>query len=296
MKFFQYKEIKQRGSPSFPVQYYYVDKSHPHYVMPLHWQDSFEIVRVIKGRLQLYLDNELFIGEPGAVFFIAPSVLHRAEPIDCIYECLVFEMKVINTYESSRLSEYIAPIATSDMQVDAMCSSAKETADELFRAVCIESEYFEIYLVSLIYKLFYELYSGGCIRYTKQKSRAYLHRRAQMVVLLDKLNREFTNDISVSELAEICSIHKEHLSVVFKGYTGCTITEYINRLRIDHAAYLMTVKSMPVTDAAYESGFNDLSHFSKTFKKYRGMSPREYVKLQRSPKSNSKASDLGEAI
>ena len=276
MRFLEYREQKQHGSQSFPLQYYYVDKMHPQYTMPLHWHDEFEFIRVKKGRLRLFLNNEPLIGEPGAVFFVSPGTLHRAEPIDCIYECAVFDAKLISGYDVSKMSRYIRPIITGDVEIDAMCSSAKDTVDELFSSISVERDYYELYAVSLLVKIFYELYSSDCVKVSRKKSKLYTHRRAQMILLLEKIGKEYTGKISFSELAETSGINEKYFFKVFKEFTGQTPTEYINCMRVDRACHEMTVNGLSVTDAAYEAGFNELSYFSRVFKRYKGMTPGEY--------------------
>ncbi len=276
MKLAEYKETKQRGSIAFPVQYYYVDKTHPRYYMPLHWQSDFEIIRVKRGTLRLFLNNELFVGEPDAVFFISPGVLHRAEPLDCIYECVIFDAKLISGFEASDISRYIRPISSTELEIRAICDSAKETADELFASLAVEREYFELYTTSLIYKIFYELYISGCIREKEKRSKSTSHRHTQMILLLEKIENEYTESISLSSLAEFAGLNDKYLFRIFKDFTGCTPIQYINRLRIDRACHEMSVNHLSVTDAAYVSGFNELSYFSRTFKKYKGMNPAEY--------------------
>ena len=71
-------------------------------------------------------------------------------------------------------------------------------------------------------------------------------------------------------------MNEKYLCRFFKSYTGQTPIEYINRLRIDRACFEMTVNRMNVTDAAYECGFNELSYFSKMFKRYKGVTPGQY--------------------
>ncbi len=279
MKFSQYREVKQHGSPSFPVQYYYIDSKHPHYVMPLHWHGEFEIIYVKKGSLRLYLNEELHIGSEGTVFFVASGTLHRAEPNDCIYECIVFNTKLISGHDISKISEYILPITSNDVEVDANCPVAEKSAIELFSIISEADKYFELYVISLLHKIFYELYSSGAIKEIKKKSRPYTHRRSQMILLLEKIGREYTGKISFSELADFCGIDEKYLFRVFKEFTGCTPTEYINKLRIDRACYLMTVKKLSVTDASFESGFNELAYFSRVFKKYKGITPGSYKKM-----------------
>ena len=44
MKYTEYREAKKHGRDGFPLQYYYIDKKHPQYVMPLHWHREIEII------------------------------------------------------------------------------------------------------------------------------------------------------------------------------------------------------------------------------------------------------------
>ncbi len=278
MKFAEYKETMSRGSRSFPIQYYHVDKGHPNYVMPLHWQNEFEIIRVKKGILQLYLNNELYIGDRGAVFFISPGTLHRAEPLDCAYECAVFDLKLISGHSESKMSEYIRPIIASEVEADAICGSASEAADELFSIIAVESEHYELSALSALYKIFFYLYSSGSVKMSKKKNKAFSHKRSQMILLLDRIDEKYTHKISLCDLAEVSGLNEKYLFRIFKEFTGQTPTEYINSMRIDRACYEMKVNGLSVTDAAYESGFNELSYFSRVFKKYKGITPGEYKK------------------
>ena len=83
MKFSEYREQKTHGTKSFPLEYYFVDENHPQYVMPLHWHSEFEVLRVNRGRLAVYLNNEVYDLGEGDVIFIPSGTLHRGEPKDC---------------------------------------------------------------------------------------------------------------------------------------------------------------------------------------------------------------------
>lgn len=73
------------------------------------------------------------------------------------------------------------------------------------------------------------------------------------------------------ELLVYSLLCRKYLCRIFKEYTGKTVVDYINELRIDNACHEMTVKGMSVTRAAYDSGFNNLSYFCKVFKHYKGV-------------------------
>lgn len=276
MKFSDYEENEQRGSGSFPIQYYYVDEKHPRYVMRLHWHREFELVRVIKGELALYLNNEKHIATAGDVVFIASGTLHRAEPTDCIYECVVFDLSIVSGYSNTKISSMIHPIISGDVETDITCDSAAPIARELIRSVAEAGAYFELKVSSLAAEMIYEMYSSGAVRAPHDENKRLTHRRALMTLLLDTIEREYSRKITLSELSEIAQINEKYLCRFFKEFTGQTPIDYINRLRVDRACYEMTVNKLNVTETAYECGFNELSYFSKCFKKYKGVSPGQY--------------------
>jgi AraC-like DNA-binding protein len=62
----------------------------------------------------------------------------------------------------------------------------------------------------------------------------------------------------------------------FRRMTGDSFVPYINRLRVAHACTLLEETNAPVVDVALESGFANLSHFNRQFRRFAGVSPREY--------------------
>lgn len=276
MKFNEYRENKIHGTPRFPLEYYYVDEKHTQYVMPLHWHSEFEVLRVLRGRLALYLNNEIYDLRAGDVIFIPPGTLHRGDPIDCVYDCAVFDLRLASGYYTSKLSDLIQPIISSDAEITHVCDGTKDSATELLDTVAEEKPYFELKVASLIAEIIYKLYSSGNVAMRHIENKRIAHQRALMTLLIEKIEKDYAEKITLADLAEIAQMNEKYLCRFFKGFTGQTPIDYINRLRIDRACYEMTVNKMTVTSAAYECGFNELSYFSKMFKKYKGVSPGQY--------------------
>lgn len=90
------KESKEHGDISFPFAFYHVTEKHPRYIMETHWHEECEICRVLAGELRITIDGKTYIGRGrdgvGDIFFINSGSLHSAEPINCVYECVVFDM------------------------------------------------------------------------------------------------------------------------------------------------------------------------------------------------------------
>lgn len=276
MKYREYREIKIHGSSEFPFEYYLVDKNHPHYVMPLHWHTNFEVIHVISGKLSLHLDNVQYVLYENDVAFVGCGAMHRAEPEECVYECAVFDLSIISGYNTTKIFEYIGPLISQNAEVDAICASAAVYARSLFPIAATEGSYYELEIASVISSVLCELYRAGAIRNITPDSKKISHRRSVMAQLIGEIEKNYAQRITLADLADSAQINEKYLCRFFKEFTGFTPIDYINRLRIDKACYQLAVNKMSVTDAAYECGFNELSYFSKCFKKYMGMSPGAY--------------------
>lgn len=276
MKYTEYKEAKKHGTEGFPLQYYYVDQKHPQYVMPLHWHREIEILRVIEGRLSLWLNNEKYELLNGDVIFIEGGALHRGEPENCRYECAVFDPRFVSGQMNSRLSELIRPLCSGHASLAPLCPAANKTAERLLDTAREETTYYELQLASLICELVRNFYTASAVHLEPTTDKRSNHRRAMITVLLEKIETDYAEKITLAELADTAGVNEKYLCRFFKEFTGYTPTDYINRIRIEHACYEMKFNHRNVTEAAYECGFNEISYFSKCFKKYKGISPGKY--------------------
>lgn len=276
MKFSEYREQKTHGTQAFPLEYYLVDESHPQYIMPLHWHSEFEVLRVRRGRLALYLNSEVYDLSAGDVIFIPSGTLHRGEPVDCTYDCAVFDLRIATGYSSGRVSELIQPLISSDALISHICPEVEATVMRLLDSVAEKKPFYELEAASLVGEMLYVMYSAGDISALHSEDKRIAHRRSIMTLLIDKIEKEYTARITLADLAEIAGMNEKYLCRFFKSFTGQTPIDYINRLRVDRACFEMTVNKMTVTEAAYECGFNELSYFSKMFKKYKGITPGSY--------------------
>lgn len=92
------------------------------------------------------------------------------------------------------------------------------------------------------------------------------------------LNRNFTKEISLDELAVSFSISKYHLCRSFKKYTGFTPNEYVTQLRVDRAKELLRTTTLAANQIGGLVGITDENYFYRLFKKHTGQSPQKYRK------------------
>lgn len=95
---------------------------------------------------------------------------------------------------------------------------------------------------------------------------------------IDYILLNIGSPLTLQLIARHIHANPSHLSRKFKEETGMTVTEYINRKRIEEAKLFLQRGNVSVTDVAFMVGFNDLNYFSKVFKKYTSLTPTEYMK------------------
>lgn len=92
------------------------------------------------------------------------------------------------------------------------------------------------------------------------------------------IRSHFKEKISVHNIGDKVHLSDSYLSHIFSETFGRTITEYLTSVRIDYAKTLLTKPGLSISDVALDSGFEDVSYFSRVFKKSEGITPRDYKK------------------
>ncbi len=88
------------------------------------------------------------------------------------------------------------------------------------------------------------------------------------------------SNLSVEFLAEKTALSRVQLFRKFKAITGCTPSEYIKAVRLQHAADILESGKQSIADVAYMVGFSDPKYFSNCFSEKFGMTPSQYAKKQ----------------
>ena len=96
--------------------------------------------------------------------------------------------------------------------------------------------------------------------------------------VIDYIHIHYANKLSVGELAKLSHLSASQLTRRFRKLFGATPHEYIMRVRVDAARTLLEESRRTISDIALEVGFTDHSHFIRTFKHVRGMTPTTYRK------------------
>lgn len=86
------------------------------------------------------------------------------------------------------------------------------------------------------------------------------------------LHAHYSDAVGLDALAGLVGVHPSHLARTFRAVMGCTVGDYLRRVRVDEARRLLRT-DVPLGDVALRVGFADQSHFCKSFRRETGMTP-----------------------
>jgi AraC-like DNA-binding protein len=92
------------------------------------------------------------------------------------------------------------------------------------------------------------------------------------------LMKNFTRNISLTEVAGVAAMNRHAFCRFFKSRTQKSLIEFVNEIRISHACKLLNNANLSITQVAYDCGFNNVSNFNRFFKIIKNTSPRAYRK------------------
>lgn len=278
MHYLDYNEKKQHGTTDFPIAYYPVDEHHPRYNMPFHWHKELEIIRVLAGVLHMTLDDEEIAAQAGDILFINEGIIHGGTPVSCVYECIVFDIQLLLMHTSA-CKRYIRQITQNRVSVfshftrdnPAFCS----TTDQLFLVMREKSPGHELFVMGRLFELFGIIYQDNLYQ-DSGKNPKIQGKMTQLKPVLEYIDSCYDKPITLDQLSRIAGMSSKYFCRYFYSIIHRTPIDYLNYYRIERACYELNNFNITVSEAAYRCGFHDDCYFIKTFKKYKGMTPRQY--------------------
>ena len=246
--------------------------------MQHHWHTEFELIQIIEGSFKLILDNKSLMCSAGDVIFIPGGSLHGGTPDDCVYDCVVFDLKMLSRSGSS--PKFIAELLDQKYIVNTIISHGKDRISDTVGALCLalseRQDGYEFMAYGYFYQLFgliieqklYESVSFAPIATEKLKS---------VKNVLSYISDNYFSNVNLDSLAHIAGMNPKYFCRYFKSVTGRTPIDYLNYYRIESACEMLSTRDISIKETAISCGFNDESYFIKTFHKYKGITPKQFM-------------------
>ena len=251
--------------------------------MPFHWHKEWEIIHILQGTLLLSIDGQEYTAQKGDVLLLREGALHGGLPQHCVYECINFDLDTLYANVRS-VRDYLRPFFRNKLFptayfpsyfpdvysiVDGLLFPFRSGKDESLCRLITLGNISRLFAVLLENRFYFEN-SGN--------TSDVVSKITQLKPVLEYVESHFSEPLTLDELAKIIGMNPKYFCRFFSSITQQTPMNYVNYYRIEQAANLLNSTNLSVTEVGLECGFNDTGHFVKTFKKHKGITPKQYQK------------------
>lgn len=235
-----------------------------------HYHDTFEIYYLESGHCRYFIDSKCYDVDAGDIVLIPEGVIHHTT-----YRDEYHSRKLINC-SNSYIPSSVADRMPSMLYLyrnTSISTDIKQIFQNIEEEYYLSDAYSKEAVAAHVRLLFYLLARNENQYPSASTVSEYVSSALEMLL------RDFTENITLSGVAERISISPEHLSRIFKKETGFGFSEYLTILRLKKAEEMLKSDTRTsIAEVAYACGFNDSNYFSERFKANYGSSPKDYKK------------------
>ena len=235
------------------------------------FHQSYELCFFSAGHRTYMINDEIYDVPPNSVILIPPYTQHSTCGTAAATRTVIyFTVYFLNEYFSpgfvkDLLNEYSSPFCVFIQPNDNIDSLIKN----------IRNNHLENQTANAALNLALLL---NAIKRARQLPRKEKNDNTQGVIsrAISYIEKNLFSILSLKEIAHSLHISLSYLEASFKKNMGISMMQYIIKSRINYASNLLLTTKKNITEISTECGFNSSTHFSNTFKKHMGLSPREY--------------------
>ncbi len=239
---------------------------------PFHWHENIEICQVLNNGGSFLVDGTLIKADIGDIVVVGEQVVHQfcIEMPDTLIRIFQLSPKVlmdnVNAVKTHITSDEISAVPHLRERLDTFFDIVQaDGGAERVRDV----PYIRTVAASVYYMLMHHFPGDSDKKPHKERQLFYK--------LTDYVNNHFAENISVQTIAEKLYVSRGKAGKIFAKYSGTPMAFYINSVRIKNVNMLID-SGLSVTEAAFESGFQNIRTFNEVYKKIMGITPTQYIK------------------
>lgn len=276
-------ETTLHGSETYPFRYYYENLAlYDFNCVDWHWHNEIEFVYVEYGDISIDIGDAHFILHAGQGIMINSKVLHRFQSNgDAIIPNFLFKPSFIAPTDSLIYEKYVRPVLSSTLeyfifQDDIAWQS--HALDLIKKTIFLQDteQNRELAVSMRIQQLWLLLLEN--LSFKASFSRASITSRTRLQRMMQFIHTHYSENISLEDIAHSATIGKSTALHLFQNSIKVTPVNYLISFRLKQAALLLSSTEKKIAVISEETGFNNVDHFCRSFKKIYGVTPTDYRK------------------
>ncbi len=252
---------------------------------PLHWHYYSEILYIKKGSIRITCNEKSRVLQTGDLCYIYPLQLHEVSPsedetVEYIVIKFDFHAMTLPPAHQRKLFDYF--IHHSETNNFCMIISKEELSPEpissymqqIFITYQNKDDFYPLQMQADLYSILIEIAKkskkeiGLAPRYRNNTDLSFHH-------ILEYIDTHSGEPLEIQDLAAMCHMSYSHFAKLFREHYGRSCKEYITYIRLVKAQDLLLHTDYDINYIALETGFFDCSHFIRTYKKWKGITPKQ---------------------
>lgn len=268
--------------PQFPI---YIRKAllseYHNFSAVSHWHEDIEFIYIISGEMQYDINGEVVTIYEHEGIMINSRNFHYGyseKKQECEFICIIIHPSLFSGNNFIK-DNYITPFTECSNLPYLLLSNPfwhQSILKDLMLLYQLYQTSDDFYVESQI--LTCKIFSSLC-KNTKEVIHLEKHTTNHLLVQLRKMvqyiQQHYAEPLTLEDIARIGEIGKTSCTTAFRTYMHTTPINYLLAYRMSQSVALLTETDKSITEVAYEVGFHDSSYYTKYFKKYYGMTPRE---------------------
>jgi len=255
----------------------------PSFELMWHYHPEYELTYILKGEGKRLVGDVYEKFEAGDFVLIPPFLPHtwmseKKEKVNCHAVVIQFSHDFLEQLfqfsEMKRLKTLFAKASRGLLFTD----ENKEGFFSLLQKI-VQAD--ELVSFALLLQLLHQLANNKTVPIVSMEFKAMKGNENQQRLnkVFQYVQKEFAKPISLKKAASLVHLSESAFCKCFKRASGKTFSDYTNEVRIAHSCQLLIETDMPISEIAFESGFESLTYFNRVFLRKKKLTPGQYRKI-----------------
>lgn len=293
--------FEKSDSLNTPIECFIYNAEREEFHVKPHWHYFAEFIYMLEGRAEMHCGDRSYIVNKGEMIIFHPSAVHSIYPVDNdfpVYAVLKFDMNRFH------LSPAYAPKLKSIFQyaektgmknlfdskvvektgcgnIWAACLS-ESTDYQYGRDLVLQSHIYVLLMNIIRFWLADGMMIDSCIMPQTEEEDYVIEN------ITEYIDPFLFDNLRVTDIADKCGLSYSCFAKKFREHYGMSCKQYIERMRLYKAEEFLLFTDFDLNYISQETGFSDCCHLIKSFKKYKGVTPKKF-RAERTPPNWNKS-------